>query len=176
MTKYRWRYSRIAALLAAFLLVGFAISHRVDAQQSQGTDFYTNQAAWSGGPEICHQITNLDSSSLAWYGLHVSNTSGSSLYAAVFPNQIGEPSNGIVIPGGGWLVAADSDRDINTVVNAVSTGTITSGITVCLSTTQGTFTAATAVGYFWVLYKGIGGTPTPTATATLTPTAAPTPT
>ena len=175
---YRWRYgSRIAALLAAFLLVATAVSYQVQAQQSQGTDFYTNPAAWSGAAEICHVIQNLNTPTLALYGVHFTNTSGSSLYGAIFPNTITQPNNGTVIPGGGWLVAADSDRDVNMVVNAVPTGSGTStGFTVCLSTSQGTFTAATAVGYFWALYKGVGATPTPTPSPTPTPTQTPTPT
>lgn len=139
--------------------------------QSQSTDFYTNTAAWSTRAEICHVIPATDAVGLAFYGLHVAQTSGSTVYVGIFPNTIAKPTNGTVIPGGGWSVSATSDRDINAVQAGVPMGGANQGMIACLSTTQGTYTAATAVGWFWVLYKGRpGATPTETPTPTATPT------
>lgn len=160
----------IAAVMAAFLFVAALVIRQASAQP-QGTDFYASgPVTYSNSAEICHVIKNIGQSSLAFYGVHATNTSGSTVYLAIFPNQTTIPNNGTVIPGGGWAIAATSDRDVNTVDAAVPTGAITSGFMVCFSTTQGTFTAATGVGYFWALYKGLAATPTATATATPSPT------
>jgi len=93
---------------AAFLL----FAARIHAQY----DPFNNTSAWSGAAEICHTVPGSSGNPAPLvYGIHVSNTSASTVFAAIFPNTTTQPTNGTVIPGGGWSVLATNDRDISTV-------------------------------------------------------------
>lgn len=129
---------------------------------------YNQDSSFSGAAEICHIISGYSTVPLDVYGVHVANTDSSARYLAIFPDRTTKPNNGTVIPGGGWWVDTLKDFDMNTVAGGIPSWLKTThGLTVCLSTTQGTFTATTAVGWFWVLYKGfVTATPTPTPTPT----------